>query len=83
MNEQPIFSVIVTLAFADATTRNFKFNGVEQEALNNVKAKVLTINANMPANFKTTFISENGAECVMISKLQSVRTVEEVIYRAS
>ncbi len=80
------FSVIVTLAYADATTRNFKFNGVDQTIFaspENPIVKVKAINANMPAAFKTTFVSENGAECTMISRLQSVETSEEVIYSAS
>lgn len=77
------FSVIVTLAYADATTRNFKFNGVDPEIFPTPVQKVKEINANMPAAFKTTFVSENGAECTMISRLQSVQTTEEVIYSAS
>lgn len=76
-------SVIVTLAFADATTRNFKFNGVTSEQEAGAVAKVIALNANMPAAFKTTFVSANGAECTMISKLQSVITEEQVIYSAS
>ena len=82
MNE-PIISVIITLAYSDASTRNFKFNGVDYDALSGMKAKVLAINANMPAAFKTTFVSETGAECTMITKLQHVETTEEVIYSAS
>lgn len=85
MNETT-FSVIITLAYADATTRNFKFNGVDPaifQAETTPVQKVKAINTNMPASFKTTFISENGAECTMISKLQSVQTSEEVIYSAS
>lgn len=83
MNETTTISVILTLAFADATSRNMKFNGVDQEASYNVKSKVLAINANMPAAFKTTFVSDNGAECTMISKAQKVVTREEVIYSAN
>ena len=82
MNETTI-SVTITLAFADATSRNFKFNGVTSEAVDNMSDKVRIINANMPANFATTFVSDNGAQCVMISELKSVKTTEEVIYSAS
>lgn len=82
MNET-IISVIITLAYADATTRNFKFNGVDTNALSSMREKVLAINASMPAAFKTTFVSNTGAECTMISKLQHVETTEEVIYSAS
>lgn len=76
-------SVIITLAFADASTRNFRFNGVDVEEQDNIPTKVKALNANMPAAFKTTFVSENGAECTMISKAQWIETQEEVIYSAS
>ncbi len=78
-------SVTITLAFADATSRNFKFNGVDRtsEAYNLMKSKVMTINANMPAAFASTFVSDSGAQCIMISGLKSVTTQEEVIYSAS
>lgn len=76
-------SVIVTLAYADASTRNFKFNGVSDTEADGAKNKVLAINANMPAAFKTTFVSATGAECTMISRLQKITTAEEVIYNAS
>lgn len=76
-------SVILTLAFADATSRNFKFNGVDIEERVNVPTKVKAINANMPAAFKTTFVSATGAECTMISRAQWIDTREEVIYSAS
>lgn len=75
--------VVLTLAFRDATDRNFKFNGVEQSVLSSVKDKVLAINANMPAYFAQTFVSDNGAECIMISAAQIIITEEEVIYNAS
>lgn len=80
--EETTISVIITLAFSDATTRNIKFNGVDQAALAGMKAKVKAINANMPAAFSTTFVSVIGAPCTMISRLQSVITTEEVIYSA-
>lgn len=76
------YYVILTLAFADARTRNFRFNGVDPDERDNVKTKVKAINANMPAAFKTTFISATGAECTMISRAQWVESSEEVIYSA-
>jgi len=81
--ETSTFSVILTLAYADATTRNFKFNGVDPEIFPYPVNKVKQINADMPAAFKTTFVSKNGAECTMISRLQGITTSEEVIYSAS
>lgn len=76
-------SVIITLAFNDATSRNMTFRGVDREALANIANKVKALNANMPPAFATTFVSAMGASCTMISKLQSVETVEEVIYSAN
>lgn len=80
-----VLSVIITLTFQDGDTRNFKFNGVDKNELleGNVQRKVKAINANMPAAFATTFISNTGAPCITISRLQSVETTEEVIYNAS
>lgn len=75
-------AVILTIAFADATDRSFKFNGVDQEQFQYVADRVRAINANIPANFKTTFVSANGAEATMISKAQWIETTEEVIYNA-
>lgn len=76
-------SVVLTLAFSDATSRNFTFNGVSDEARPAVKAKVRALNASLPAAFATTFVSSAGAPCTMISKAQIVVTQEEVIYSAS
>ena len=76
-------SVTITLAFADATSRNFKFNGVDNSVLSSMTDKVKAINANMPSQFASTFTSDSGAQCTMISELKSVRTIEEVIYSAS
>lgn len=74
--------VVLTLAFRDATDRKFTFNGVDQSVLSDVKDKVLAINANMPEYFAKTFVSDNGAECIMISGAQIITTEEEVIYSA-
>lgn len=84
MNEE-ITSVTITLAFEDATSRNFKFNGVDKESgvYYDMGDKVKAINANMPEAFANTFVSQNGAKCIMISGLKSVTTSEEVIYSAS
>lgn len=85
MNETETISVTITLAFQDATDRNFKFNGVSSEILEDgtMVDKVKAINAQMPASFANTFVSQSGAPCIMISALKSVRTKEEVIYNAS
>lgn len=75
-------SVIITLAFKDSTSRNYTFSGVEEEAVGDVKEKVQAINAAMPETFSRTFVSNDGAECVMISAARIVTTEEEVIYSA-
>lgn len=75
--------VVLTLAFRDATDRNFKFNGVDQSALADVKSKIQAINDDMPPYFAHTFVSDSGAECIMISAAQIITTEEEVIYSAS
>lgn len=75
--------VVLTLAFRDATNRNFKFNGVEQSVLSSVKDKIKAINADMPPYFAHTFVSDIGAECIMISAAEIITTEEEVIYNAS
>ncbi len=74
--------VVLTLAFRDATDRNFKFNGVEESVVVDIKSKVNAINDNMPPYFAQTFVSDNGAECIMISGAQVITTEEEVIYSA-
>ena len=75
--------VVLTLAFRDAPDRNFKFNGVDQSALADVKSKIQAINDDMPSYFAHTFVSDSGAECIMISAAQIITTEEEVIYSAS
>ena len=78
--------VILTLAFRDATDRNFKFNGVEQAATSSIKDKITAINTGLANGqmpyFAQTFVSDNGAECIMISGAQKIETEEEVIYNA-
>lgn len=73
---------VLTLAFQDATDRTFKFNGVEDSAIPAMKGKILRINDSMPAAFAHTFVSDNGAPCIMISGAQVITTEEEVIYSA-
>ncbi len=80
--EQTI-NVVLTLAFQDSTSRNYTFSGVDETATPDVKDKVLAINANMPENFARTFVSNNGARCVMIADAKIVTIREEVIYSAS
>lgn len=72
--------VTITIAFADATTRNIKFSGVDGEALLDVSDKVIAINANFPPSVATTFVSAIGAHSTMITKAVITSTTEDVIY---
>ena len=80
------YSVKVTLAYEDATSRNYTFNGVDNMYLPDVKDKVIAINESLEAgtanNFKNTFVSNNGATVKMISKAQIITLQQEVIYSA-
>lgn len=75
--------VALTLVYADATTRTLTFNGVDDEALPDVKDKVIALNASMPAAVATTFVSKTGAQMTMIRDAKIITTSQEVIYRAS
>ena len=79
-------SVKVTLAYEDATSRAYTFNGVDSMYVIDVKDKVLAINESLEAgtanNFKNTFVSNNGATVKMISKAQVITVQQEVIYSA-
>lgn len=73
-------NVMLTMAYEDATTRNVTFQDVDAENLANVASKVKAINDNMSTNFKGTFVSNDGAAVMKISKAQVIQTTEEVIY---
>lgn len=76
-------SAKITLAYEDATSRTYTFNGVLYPL--DVKDKVLAINASLEAGtadaFKNTFVSDNGAKCAMISKAQVITTIQDIIYQ--
>ncbi len=80
-------SVKITLVYDDATSRVYTFNGVDSMYLPDVKDHIIDINASLEAgtanNFKTTFVSNNGSPCKMISKGQIISLEQEVIYNAS
>lgn len=80
-------SVKITLVYEDATSRIYTFNGVENENLPDVKNKIKAINASLTAgtanDFATTFVSDNGRPCKMISKGQIISITQEVLYSAS
>lgn len=72
--------VVITLAFADSTSRTITFNGVEDDKLLDVEDKVNALNANMPTSFARTFVSKIGATCTMINAAKIISTTEDVIY---
>ena len=76
-------NVIVTLLFEDDSTRNITFEGVANDDLMSVKAKIQSINANANnefANFYQTFVSDDGEPVVKIESCKIVSIEEEVIY---
>ncbi|MBQ3441657.1 MAG: hypothetical protein IJG33_00275 [Selenomonadaceae bacterium] len=76
-------NVIVTLLFEDDSTRNITFEGVADEDLLSVRAKIQAINANANneyANFYQTFISDDGEPVIKIESCKIVNIEEEVIY---
>lgn len=80
-------TVKIKLAFEDATTRTYTFNGVSDADLPDVKDKIVDINDSLEAgtaqNFANTFVSNNGSPCKMISEGKIIKTTQEVIYSAS
>lgn len=81
------YQAVFKLAFRDATDRTIKFNGIDAEIVDGIKRKVIAINDSLTAGeaeyFAKTFVSDNGADCIMISSAQVISTDEEVIYNAS
>ena len=75
--------VALTLVYADATTRTLTFNGVHEEAIPDVKDKILALNASMPAAVATTFVSKTGAQTTMIRDAKIIVISQEEIYHAS
>lgn len=80
-------SVKITLAYADATSRTYTFNGVDSQYLPDVKDNIRDVNSSLAAgtanSFANTFVSDNGSPCTMISKGQIITLEQEVIYSAN
>lgn len=73
-------NAMLTLNYEDNSTRNVTFKDIDVSEMQYMADRVKAINDNMSANFKGTFISDNGAAVRSISKAQVIRTTEEVIY---
>ncbi len=53
-------SLTVTLGYTGTdATRNYKFSNLENSALSSAKSKILAYNADIPANDKKVFISDD------------------------
>ena len=76
-------NVVVTLLYNDGDMRNITFEGVANDDLPAVKAKIKEINANANneyENFYKTFVSDDGEPVVKIESAKIVSIEEEVIY---
>lgn len=76
-------NVTITLLYADDTTRNYTFEDVSADDLDDVNDKINAINANENnayENFYKTFVSEDGAAVTSISACKLTNITEEVIY---
>lgn len=79
--EQTI-TLAITLAFEDSTSRTYNLSGVEESEVSEIKDRILALKANMPENFKRTFVSNNGEQCTTIATAKIISVEEEVIYNA-
>ncbi len=73
-------NAMLTLNYEDNSTRNVTFKDIDVSEMQYMADRVKAINTNMSANFRGTFISDNGAAVTSIGKAQVIRTTEEVIY---
>lgn len=73
-------NAMLTLNYEDNSTRNVTFKDIDNSEIQNIAGRVKAINENMSANFRGTFISDNGAAVRSIGKAQVIRTEETVIY---
>ena len=73
-------NAMLTFNYEDNSTRNVTFKDIDVSEMQYMADRVKAINNNMSANFRGTFISDNGAAVRSISKAQVIRTTEEVIY---
>lgn len=80
-------SVKIKLAYDDATTRIYTFNGVTSAQASGVKLKVINLNDSLSAgtanDFANTFVSATGQPCKMIAQAQVIALEQEVIYSAN
>lgn len=76
----------LTFEYGDKTTRNYTFTGMDINALDRLKSRVLTLNTTLAdsvagAAYHETFISDDGSPVARISKAKYTVAEEQVIYR--
>lgn len=76
------YNANITVGFLDATARTYTFKDITEDAYEQAGNKARALNANIPASFKQTFVSNSGAEATQISKVTLEERTEEVIYSA-
>lgn len=83
--------VKLKFVYEDSTSRTYTFNGVADENLSAVKAKVILMNDNLAhstsytvgAALSNTFVSDAGSKLKMITEARLISTEQEVIYNAN
>lgn len=79
-------SIVLGFEYEDGATRNYTFTGMNTSALEDLKRKVLQLNATIAdettgAPYKETFISDDGSPVTKVAKAKYIVTEEQVIYR--
>lgn len=79
-------SIGLTFEYDDGTSRTYTFTGMADNALTNLKTRVLAMNTTLADNtqnvpYRDTFVSDDGAPVKQISKAKYTVTEEQVIYR--
>lgn len=82
-------SARIKIAYEDATSRNYTFNGVDPTYVLGIKYKIEAINQAIHDGtsdgtaFKSIFVSDDGAQAIGITEGIITQTEQEVIYSAS
>lgn len=76
-------AIKITMAYQDASERTYTINDVGTLVPTDVKTAILAFNSAASvdnSNVKKTFVSNDGAAIISITKAQIVQSTEEVIY---
>lgn len=74
------YEIKLTAVYEDYTSRTYTFGTSDAQALNNVKARVKALNANVPNYVKETFISDDGEPFARISAASITLKDETIVY---